>query len=252
MTIAPTYPPVYDPIASAIAGGGSLPWDPRGGGAPPWSPLDDPGLAKWWRADLGVGLSSGVVSSWTDQVTGESLTQGTASARPTPTTRNGLPVLSFDGGDSLQNASLTARAYRYFAIVIGELTGAGATQVMVDDGGGTANGFAFFYSAGNWVASAGSNLADTTAVAKTGNHVHILDANSGSSGVYYIDTLDSAAATGITGTATNDSMTVGANQGSAGPITGYVREIIVTTTVLSSTPLGYPGYLAWSSAGAFS
>lgn len=62
----------------------------------------------WFRADEGVTHSSNAVSSWADKsAEGADVTQGTAAQKPTYTASalNGLPGLSFDGGDKLDAAT---------------------------------------------------------------------------------------------------------------------------------------------------
>lgn len=82
------------------------------GAASGFSPLSlSPAL--WLDASDAATITSsgGSVSEWRDKSgNGRTVTQGTSTAQPTTgtATQNGLNVLSFDGGDSLGNATLSA------------------------------------------------------------------------------------------------------------------------------------------------
>lgn len=60
-------------------------------------------LRGWWRADTGVTLSSGAISTWADQSgRGADFTQTTSSHRPTSTTSTNLnnqPVVHYNGSN---------------------------------------------------------------------------------------------------------------------------------------------------------
>jgi hypothetical protein len=75
-----------------------------------WTPLELPGLAGWWDASdtSTITASSGSVSQWNDKSSnGRNVSQGSGAAQPTTgaSTRNGLNVLDFDGGDFLLAAT---------------------------------------------------------------------------------------------------------------------------------------------------
>lgn len=83
-----------------------------GAGASPWTPADDigRGLVVWLdAADTSTIVhSGGAVSQWLDKSqTGRHVSQGTTAAMPTTgiASRNGLNVLSFDGGDRLSRSA---------------------------------------------------------------------------------------------------------------------------------------------------
>lgn len=60
--------------------------------------------AAWWRADMGITLTTGVVSGWADAWFGETLTQATEARRPSVEAAGigGRPTILFDGtADSL-------------------------------------------------------------------------------------------------------------------------------------------------------
>jgi hypothetical protein len=63
-----------------------------------FSPLSISNILLWLRADLGVTLTTGKVSTWADQSgQGNDVTQGTAGNRPTVTanSQNGQPGITF-------------------------------------------------------------------------------------------------------------------------------------------------------------
>jgi hypothetical protein len=72
------------------------------GGGEEWSPLLLPGLAVWYKSDVGVVEGSGGVSQISDQSgNGRHLVQVTDSFRPdlAADQLNGLPAIVFDGSD---------------------------------------------------------------------------------------------------------------------------------------------------------
>ena len=76
-------------------------WKSSGGAVTPKT-LFGSRLLLWSRADLGVTLTSGVVSAWADQSTSANhWTQGTTANRPAVSASaiNGKPAISFDGSN---------------------------------------------------------------------------------------------------------------------------------------------------------
>ena len=82
---------------------------------PSWTPEEMNGITHWWRADLGVTLSSGTVTQWTDQIAGKNLTQEGSSTAPdyvsADTTMNSQPAIEF-GNDGTTTDSLSDQANR--------------------------------------------------------------------------------------------------------------------------------------------
>lgn len=75
-----------------------------------WTPESMNGITHWWRADLGVTLSGGTVTQWTDQISGKNLTQEGSSTAPdyvsSDATMNNQPAIEFgNGGATLDNLS---------------------------------------------------------------------------------------------------------------------------------------------------
>ncbi len=109
----------------------------------PFSPLDIPDCKIWLRADLGLTLTSGNVSTWVNQGTIGSAgdaTQGSAGLRPIPHASGGAlnshPYLEFDGGRAMAwayNVNNTARTALVVAR-ISTLSGVGQTVYYIYDG----------------------------------------------------------------------------------------------------------------------
>jgi len=82
------------------------------------------GLSLWFMADRGVIESEGRVASWQDQSTNRlAAVQGAPSDMPTLVSRNGMPMLSFDGsGDALilPNGFVSFAGTAFFAVVEAE------------------------------------------------------------------------------------------------------------------------------------
>ena len=81
----------------------------RSGRVPEQAPYADPFSlvppelrAAWWRAEMGITLTSGAVSAWVDAWAGNSLGNGTASRRPTTEAFGigGRPTVLFDSAAS--------------------------------------------------------------------------------------------------------------------------------------------------------
>lgn len=116
---------------------------PAAGGAAPEVPETIPDLYRWWRADSGVSTVGGVVDSWTDLVAGATLSQSTASARPTPTTHadlGGRDCLLFDGADDDLVSDEAASVWRFLH------DGTGMTVFLVARQGAASNNHAFCWT----------------------------------------------------------------------------------------------------------
>lgn len=103
---------------------------PAGG----WTPADITGLGAWYDASDLASLTldgSGYCSEWRDlSGNGRHLSQGTGSAQPRSgvRTQNGLPVLDFDGNDSMSVAfSTLSQPNTVLAVVVTDRTGSSDT-----------------------------------------------------------------------------------------------------------------------------
>ena len=237
--IKPTLPPILGPTLDALSPGGSLPWERRGGAAPAaaWLPSDITGVAEWWRADLGVtDAGGGAVSAWQGQIAGETVTQGTAAARPTLTTQDGQSVLSFDGGDFLRGAfgTLGAVASPYTWIFVVEQT-AGVYLLGGDD---LSNRCQVYVSAGAWRTWSGVALPSGVS---PGGEQALVAVYGDAAGKTYVDDLTSPAASGTTGTASCDGVTFGATSTGASNLTGYLWEAILVGQEITAGDLALLG-----------
>lgn len=80
----------------------------------PFSPSDLLNLEAWYKADAGITTVSSAVSVWADQSgNGRDVTQGVVSSRPAygSVTLNGINVLSFDGTEFLNSASISSHNF---------------------------------------------------------------------------------------------------------------------------------------------
>lgn len=85
-------------------------------------PIPSAGLHLWLRADSGVDLTDGRVTRWLDQSgNGRNASQGIASSAPLLVANAiaGLPVLEFDGGQSV-TLDVPAQPTRFEIIVVGK------------------------------------------------------------------------------------------------------------------------------------
>jgi hypothetical protein len=72
------------------------------------------GLTLWFRSDLGVTESGGLISNWADQAgSGLDVSQASSGAQPTLVADgiNGHPVLRFDGGDYLHRGAVVGSSF---------------------------------------------------------------------------------------------------------------------------------------------
>lgn len=97
-----------------------------------WTPRRLPGLKAWFEARRLSGLAdSAAVSTWPDlSGNGVNVTQATESAQPAYRTDLTFPVVRFDGGDSLNNATLVI-AQPCTVLVAGKVTDKTANTAAV-------------------------------------------------------------------------------------------------------------------------
>lgn len=204
-----------------------------------WAPSDSAAVKRWWRADLGRTMVSTKVSAWLDQVEGVSVTQGTDSMRPTVGTLGGQSALSFAGGFLRGSGFVTIANPTWITVVVLQLTGAGATQIVLDDGDSNTNNWNIYYNGGAWIGGAGSILTDPTGVTKGDIHAFAMKGASSSS-EFYADDFTTPVQTGNAGTSALESMTVGANHSGAAPATCLVAEILhISGATIPSELAGY-------------
>lgn len=184
------------------------------------------------------------VGRWLDKSgQGNHVTQATGSAKPTYTTNglNGLPVLSFDGGDSLDTvATLNQNSATLFAVIrTGTLSGTfrGILNACSNATGGislvahSSNNLAIF--SGN-----GSYAQDTNALQSNSNYA-VACTHNGVTRNLYKDGVAVATNSQALGSLTQ-AIRVGSfyNNSASLAWNGYVAEIAVYSRALSATEIG--------------
>jgi hypothetical protein len=205
----------------------------RSPGGAKFSPLD---LAPhaWYRAD-DVVLSGSSITTWTDKSgNGNDLVQGTGSAQPTQVTRYGRKSASFDGGDNVAGAYHAALTQPYTIVLVGEITNFTSARVFVDsdDGANRAQlraaqttGVLDFYAGGFHT---GQTLSAATVAAIC------VAANGASSEMYLDDFTDGAVDSGSSGAQAADGLTIGAGFSGGTPLLGFVSEVVVLNTLITT------------------
>lgn len=212
-----------------------------------FSPSDISGLKIWLKADSLVLSNNDPVTTWADS-SGNSndVTQGSAGAKPTYKTNihNGKPSLSFDGGDSLANASLSATVslntgctiFVVFSHTIGSSLGSWKYIQRIDS---SVSGYLILCSPnGNaggedeaWV-----DVNGTTAARFTGLNdgvAHILGIKySGTVATPYIDGTAGSTVSGTISNAAN-RLYIGSNNAGSENFNGYISEYIAYNSQLS-------------------
>ncbi len=195
-----------------------------GGGGAPWSPSDrGADLVAWYRETYSAG-------TWTDDgPNSDDLTQATASARPTATTRDGQPVLSFDGGDYTQGLFTSTLSQPWTVYAVAERTDATTNRRIFDNGSGGVG--ASIYSDSNWRFNAGTLITGSSS--DTSPHAFCGIGNTTSSALY-VDNATTANASGNAGSSDLIGLTAGALRNGNFPWLGYIWEIVVISG--SDTP----------------
>lgn len=203
-----------------------------GGEADVPAPTTD--LAIRYRADLGV--TTGATFTWANQGdlgSDADVAQSTGTAQPSVTAENATfdnqPTLDFAGGDFLQSSGLFTTpldpvATGFTSYIV--MTASTALQIFFDNNtDGSSNDINSFYSSGAFRMDAGAALTYTRAL-PSGVFV-LCNVFGNTSSAIYVDDLDTAGATGSSGTEAMNSITVGANQAGAGSLVGSIAEILI-------------------------
>jgi hypothetical protein len=213
-----------------------------------FAPTDIAGLVAWYDAsDLAtITEASGAVSQWDDKSgNGYHLTQGTGANQPITGTRtqNSLNAIDFDGSDWLEKtgiSSIGGNAHTWFVVL----------HFDTIAGGGN-NGFFSLRTTGSndWnnptsirhCAIADTNISSfydssarsTKAVAATNSYVIGIQRN-GDSHVARVNGSAGTTATGLGTTAfTINEIGVGAANGHADNLDGYIAEVLWYNSALS-------------------
>lgn len=200
-------------------GSGGVPWT--------WSPLDDSSVLVDLHASHGVDATS--VGTWTSRVGSVAITQGTGSAKPTQTTHaswGNRTVLSFDGGDYLQNTSITAITAPFTIYVVIRIAVAATTYFFTD------LSLRAVHSAGStwrWQYQAAASLVG----AATGTvpvALCVTQAASGNTCDLYVTDFATASASGAAAdTHSATHLTIGARDDASSKLTGEIGEVIIAS-----------------------
>ena len=193
-----------------------------------FEPAQLPGMIAWYRGDQTVD-TDGAVATWTD-LSGHDrhLTQGTATARPTPVTRAGQRALSFDGTDFLQVAFGAELSQPTTIYAVWEVTNVVGNRVIFD-GDDTTNR-QFLYCSTTPLIRMGSTTEISGGTPSAGQiYASACVFNSPTSAIYAKSNFISADGTGVSGNAKLDGLTVGAAFNGTLTFIGYVWEVIVCT-----------------------
>jgi len=225
-----------------------------------WTPAT---IAKyWWTADAGVTTVSGGVSSWEDQVSGLTFTQGTAGNRPTVSTQaalGGETVIRFDGSnDYLQRAPLsfssTGYSFSNFVILYNASTGQGSTLAQSRFGAGSGRYSVITYSNAHRIIPANFANTDNVALqspvavgAKVSGMIYDNISAGSRESTFWFNDLTTAVGTRTDGNSDQDlyqnsSLLLGAYNGSSGYsvqsgyyFNGDIAEVIFVEGAMDST-----------------
>lgn len=210
----------------------------RGGGGGAWSPSDDADCVLWLAASNVNDPRAGYpVTTWTDN-SGQSndLTQTSTSLQPTYEVAGVIPVVRFDGSDSLQAASAVidlTNKMSWFAVVssrivqtasvCGTMSSTQGRLLMLRNA--SPQEIAFFVNGSVGYAYPANGIADDTLA------TYSIDclAYNGNSGTHSIrvDGVEVWDGADITPTTTNNgNFTVGSSPNASLPLDGEVADLI--------------------------
>ncbi len=228
-----------------IAPSGSVPGHfAQGASAPvPWTLRRAAGLTAWYEADAIAGLTDGQpLTLWADQSgNGNSLT-ASGSLAPTYQTDalNGLPVVSFNGSNSMQSAVLALNQPTTVFIV-----GNSAVDSILIDGLSQPFSMSMFGNGGltNLALSAGAGVTLQQNVASLSNYAVMGGIFNGASS---LNSYNGTVVTGNAGDRNASGLVVGSSPGPLYELTGSIAEVLVFNSVLTTTERQQvEGYLAW-------
>lgn len=101
-----------------------------------FSPMLVPGLVNYFRADMGLTLAGSSVNSWTDQISGLSLTPPAGIPTFAPQAINGMPAIQFSSANnqwlSVTAATQTAQGDSMIVVFQSQTAAPGANAVVID------------------------------------------------------------------------------------------------------------------------
>jgi hypothetical protein len=223
--IRPVIAPTIDPLAS-----GALPWEAGGGVAPvAWTPADLANLEAWWRLDDVITSGTAITTITDKSASGHNLTQGTASARMTATTRAGQAAGSCDGGDREAVSFGHSHAQPLTVYLVAEFANLSGNYYLFDGAGAGARCALSIAAAGpTWSINGGSVVSGGTP-AEDEIFLACVVFNGASSALYVGDMrTGQEVITGNAGAHSPDGFTLGARHDGAGALQGFVWEAIMS------------------------
>lgn len=210
------------------------------------SPTQISGCVAWFRADLGVTSSSGLVSQWNDQSgTGDAnknCTQSTGASKPTLNSSNASynykPTLDFDGTDDYMQSGtwVSALSQPFTDFVVGHSPAGASGSLALDTLSATQASLRIEGSTHPGI-YAGTTTVDSTGVwTSAGAFCAIF--NGGSSTLYF--NSHTSTGSGNPGTNGRNGTTIGTYDGQlTGPYNwqGSIAEIITYNRVLSGSEI---------------
>jgi hypothetical protein len=209
-------------------------------------PSNVAGLVLWLKADQIALSDNAPVSVWADQSgLGNNANQGTGGAQPTLQTNeiNGLPVVRFDGSDSLvvtHHSSILPSTLSIFIVAKQPVSANAIILTKLSAFDSVNSGYAMRYRTSNaiWFLQGDFNLPQiltATALATTAFGL-IGTVDNGTNGFAYLNgTQVHTAATGFSYADTVD-LTIGSLIAASGDfLIGDIAEIIMYNTALSAT-----------------
>lgn len=164
-----------------------------------WTPANLVGISDWFRADMGITASGGVVSAWKSQA-GLHTNYGSASGSPTVAASaafGGQQGISFASAALIQAVGLPAIAPPVTIFMVSTVSSVTA-EIQPFEATGTYTLQMGVTSAGKWFLYGGTTLAAATATATTSAHAMVGVVN-GASSILYVDSSATPVATGNAG-----------------------------------------------------
>lgn len=187
----------------------------------------------WLRADQGITLTNGAVSSWKDVFSGRgrSLTQGTAANQPLLVTgQNGRAAVRFDGSnDYLQTTFPLVQSFTVFMVYKHIALGASSVHDIVFDGGTAGTTILQSISGALTTNLYAGSSAPTVPVIANGAYTYAMLQFSGATSK--IRALGVDLGTGNPGSTAAGGFTLGAQGNGARSTNIEVAEVIVTSAV---------------------
>ncbi len=198
-----------------------------GAAAHAFVPTDLAAMAAWYRADVGVTQSGGLVSLWADQSgNGRDLTAA-GGARPgyAASGIGGLPSLSFDGLAqyiAIGGFGTVAIPFTVYAVAVS--TAQDAVRVIFDGAVGSTHRPILYHDATSLDLYNGSNISVAGSATSARAWCGVFN---GASSALYVDNSQTAIVSGNAGSDGLDSIEIGGSVGMSNLWKGQIAEVIL-------------------------